>query len=140
VMSTWTAHSSESGRTFYYDCATGRSQWEQPVGFGAGGSELKQQVSLQLCADSAPVVVNLLNAIIQQCGVSAIPTLASISQRDPFCDGGRGGAYVRSARLPGGSITRTSQRLTLCAWAAVLQVAADLFVRQALGGLSRSRV
>lgn len=49
------------------------------------------------CAQQ-PAVASLLNAIMRHCGADAIPRLATVSADDPFCEGGRGGAYCCQAR------------------------------------------
>ena len=89
----WTEHTSESGKLFYYDRISGKSQWDKPAGFGLAK---QSHISLQRCAEDSPTVTTLLNAILQHCGASAIPTVATRSASDPFCDGGRGGAFVSS--------------------------------------------
>lgn len=90
----WTEHTSASGRKFYYDRVSGKSQWDKPSESEMSAATIQSHVAMQRCADSSAAVCGMLNAIIKHCGVSAIPTLAVIEAADPFCQGGRGGAYV----------------------------------------------
>ncbi|KAL3912532.1 MAG: hypothetical protein SGPRY_008309, partial [Prymnesium sp.] len=86
----WSEHTSEGGRKFYYNRLSGCSQWDKPADLGSASPP---PLSLHSCATSEPAVVNLLNAIIRHCGVGAIPVVSTVSEGDSFCEGGRGGAF-----------------------------------------------
>ena len=80
-MSSWTEHTSESGKVFYYDRISGKSQWNKPTDFGLAKVP---HISLQRCAEDSTAVASLLNAIIKHCGASSIPTVATMNASDPF--------------------------------------------------------
>eukprot|EP00966_Prymnesium_polylepis_P043423 1007303-Prymnesium_polylepis.2 len=103
----WTEHTSESGKNFYYDSVSGKSQWDKPAAFGSVSNA--PRITLQRCADEMPAVAQLLNSILRHCGAAAIPTVATRSASDPFCDGGRGGAFVSGARDVGPCPSRAAQ-------------------------------
>ena len=91
-MSTWTEHKSSEGRTFYYDRVTGVSAWSKPETLAPPPKQHAQGLSLTGCLDE-PAVLGLARAIARQCGFASLPSVSTKPVTDPFCDGGRGGAF-----------------------------------------------
>ena len=92
-MSVWTEHKSSEGRTFYYDRVSGVSAWSKPETTSAAVPKQRAEaLSLVGCLDE-PAVLGLVRAIVRHCGVAALPSVATKPVTDPFCDGGRGGAF-----------------------------------------------
>ena len=69
----WTAHTSSSGRTFYYDRLSGTSTWTRPPNFAAP-SAIDTPAALRDCL-AHPVVARLVGQILTHCGVDALPTV-----------------------------------------------------------------
>ena len=87
----WSEHTAPSGQKYYYDRLTGTSQWQRPAMFRQVPPH--RRITLQRCAEEEPVVSKLLNTILAHCGASAVPSVGTRSADDPFCAGGRGGAF-----------------------------------------------
>ena len=112
----WTEHTSSSGRTFYYDRVSGVSAWSKPETSVPAPKRRAEPLSLMACLDQ-PAVLGLARAIVRHCGVAALPTVATKPSTDPFCDGGRGGAFCCA-----------SKSIYLCehAWVGCREVAYEL--------------
>ena len=95
-MSVWTEHTSSEGRTFYYDRVSGVSAWSKPE-TSAPPPKRAEALSLMGCLEE-PAVIGLARAIVLHCGVAALPSVATKPVTDPFCDGGRGGAFCCASR------------------------------------------
>ena len=115
-MSQWTEHTSSEGRTFYYDRVSGVSAWSKPETSVPAPKRRAEPLSLMACLDQ-PAVLGLARAIVRHCGVAALPSVATKPSTDPFCHGGRGGAFCCA-----------SKSIYLCehAWVGCREVAYEL--------------
>ena len=115
-MSQWTEHTSSEGRTFYYDRVSGVSAWSKPETSVPAPKRRAEPLSLMACLDQ-PAVLGLARAIVRHCGVAALPSVATKPPTDPFCHGGRGGAFCCA-----------SKSIYLCehAWVGCREVAYEL--------------
>ena len=116
AMSQWTEHTSSEGRTFYYDRVSGVSAWSKPETSVPAPKRRAEPLSLMACLDQ-PAVLGLARAIVRHCGVAALPSVATKPPTDPFCHGGRGGAFCCA-----------SKSIYLCehAWVGCREVAYEL--------------
>ena len=92
MASVWTEHKSSEGRTFYYDRVSGVSAWSKPENPLPPPKQSAQPLSLAGCLDE-PAVLGLARAIVRHCGFAALPSVSTKPVSDPFCEGGRGGAF-----------------------------------------------
>ena len=96
VPSSWTEHTASDGRTFYYDRISSKSTWEKPAGYALPTLD-RSALTLEGCLHE-PAVIGLVRAIVRHCGFKAVPTVSSIAADDPFCAGGRGGAFCCASK------------------------------------------
>ena len=96
-MAVWTEHKASDGRTFYYDRVSGVSTWTKPKESPPPPKQDSTVLSLAGCLDE-PAVAGLVRAIVRHCGFASLPSVSTKPIDDPFCEGGRGGAFCCASR------------------------------------------